>query len=136
MVTINELGSMALLLVIAAITIGVGATLQSELAENSQCTGTWGSFTNVTNTTSTGTNPADGSRVGCCTTVNVSANMGYDSGVCQVWYTGSIALNTTYNGLDANETLGQWLPIIAIIVAAVIVIGLLVTYLGGLGSRM
>lgn len=48
----------------------------------------------------------------------------------------SIAYNVSGKGLTSMSTLGNWLPIIAIVVAAVVVIGLLVVYLGGLGGRM
>lgn len=134
MVSLNELGSMAILIVIAAIAISIGASLESSIAENNLCVGTW--FTGTGNTTARSpaplTNPVGGSWSGCCTTVNSTAEGNY----CMTWYTSSIALNTTYNGLEASKTLGQWLPIIAIVVAAVVVIGLLVMYLGGLGSRM
>lgn len=50
--------------------------------------------------------------------------------------TNTIAYNVSTQGLEAMESFGNWLPIIAIVVAAVVVIGLLVVYLGGLGGRM
>jgi hypothetical protein len=82
-------------------------------------------------------NPLDGSWSGSCTTVNTSYQLsGDNTGYCRVWYTESVALNTSLRGTIAMQTLGTWLPIIAIVVAAVIVISLLVTYLGGLGGRM
>jgi len=49
--------------------------------------------------------------------------------------TNSIAYNVSGQGITSMNTLGTWLPIIAIVVAAVIVIGLLVVYLGGLAGR-
>jgi len=141
MVTLNELGAAALTLVVAAIAIGIGATIQTDLAESNQCVGTWFDANPTGNTTNASAlmrvNPIDDSWSGCCTTLNTSyPQAAATGGYCQVWYTSSIALNATYKGIEANETLGSWLPIIAIVVAAVVVIGLLVVYLGGLGGRM
>jgi len=139
---LQELGSAALVLVVAAIVISVGATLNTSLASTSNCVGTW--FTGSGNTSNASLvtnpmriNPLDNTWSGCCTTLNTSYPLGGDNtGYCRVWYTQSVALNTTYHGINSMNTLGTWLPIIAIVVAAVIVISLLVTYLGGLGGRM
>ena len=49
--------------------------------------------------------------------------------------TNSIAYNVSGQGLTSMSTFGTWLPIIAVVVAAVVVIGLLVVYLGGLTQR-
>lgn len=46
----------------------------------------------------------------------------------------SIAYNVTGQGLTAMNNFGVWLPIIAVVIAAVVVIGLLVVYLGGLAG--
>jgi hypothetical protein len=49
---------------------------------------------------------------------------------------GTAATTVISNGIAAMTTFGTWIPIIAVVVAAVVVIGLLVTYLGGgLGRR-
>ena len=62
----------------------------------------------------------------------------YNLSVCQTWYTASAGLNATYSGITSQNTFATWLPIIAVVIAAVVVIGLLVTQLGGVasGSRM
>jgi len=137
MVSINELGAAAVALVVAAVAISIGATLQSDMAQNNLCVGSW--VDTVGNTTARNptprVNPIDNSWIGCCTTFNSTGQVA-GQGYCQTWYTGSIALNATYKGITANQTLGNWLPIVAIVVAAVVVIGLLVVYLGGLGGRM
>jgi len=137
MVSLNELGSMALVLVIAAIALGVGATFQDQLLQDVQCGSpdTWGTFITAENETHAGggdtANPYDSTWTGCCQTTNET-----NASQCTTWRTNNVALNTTYSGLESNETLGNWLPIIAVVVAAVVIIGLLVMYLGGLGSKM
>ena len=44
---------------------------------------------------------------------------------------GSVAANSTTNGLLSLQTFTSWLPSLALVIVAAIVIGILVTYLGG-----
>ena len=46
----------------------------------------------------------------------------------------SVAYNVTGQGMTSMSTFGSWLPIIAVVASAVVVIGLLVVYLGGFGQ--
>lgn len=46
----------------------------------------------------------------------------------------SYAYNTTEEGLESMETFSDWLSLIALIIAAAIIIGILVTYLSGMGG--
>ena len=134
---INELGSIAIVLVIAAVIIAVGATIENDLAENTLCDYTWVEGTgNTTNTTTQRTNPLTDSWIGCCFTPNTTYQQGVENGgYCILWVTNDTSLNVTSQGLEAMETLGEWLPIIAVVAAAVIVISLLVVYFGSLAGK-
>ena len=44
---------------------------------------------------------------------------------------GTYAYNVTGKGLEGMETFGNWIPLIALIVVAAVVIGIIVRYLGG-----
>ena len=46
----------------------------------------------------------------------------------------SYEYNVTGEGLEAMETFGQWLPTLALVVIAAIIIGVLVYYLGRAGG--
>jgi len=47
----------------------------------------------------------------------------------------SYAKNASGEGLESLSELGSWLPTLALVVVAAIIIGVLVTYLGGGGRR-
>lgn len=95
--TLSDLAPVAIAFVFVAVVIGVGATVLSSI-RGGQGYGT---------TTACGTNSTGGS-----------------SGT--ILYTGcSTAANTTGEGLNSLDELGGWLPTIALVVAAAIVIGVL-----------
>ena len=91
---LRHLGAMALMLVVAAVVISIGATILSDLQKD-QCEDAGGTYSN-----------------GACA--------GYET----------YAVNASGQGLESMETLGDWLPLIALVVAAAIVIGVIVGYLG------
>lgn len=91
---LRHLGAMALMLVIAAVIISIGASILSDLQED-QCEDAGGTYSN-----------------GACP--------GYET----------YAVNVSGEGLEGMETLGDWLPLIALVIAAAIVIGVIVGYLG------
>jgi len=125
--TVNAIGPIALVLIVAAITISLGGEIQDNFG-SVQCSNagyTYGNFAG-----SDSTNPLTGNKYGCCQSVNAS-----DSTDCDTWWTGNVAFNITDKGLDASLQLGNWLPTIALIVAAAIIIGILVVYLGRYQSR-
>jgi hypothetical protein len=141
MVSLHELGAAALVIVVASVMVGIGAVLMTSQGQ-SMCSAdgyTW--FKGVGNQTNASAlmavNPLDSSWSGCCEASNTSYPT-TQGGYCRVWHTSSQPLNITYQGTTAMNTLGTWLPIIAVVVAAVIVIGLLIQYLGGglRGRRM
>lgn len=47
----------------------------------------------------------------------------------------SYQYNATSNGLEAVDTISSWLPTIALVVVAAIIIGIVVGYLAGGGKR-
>ena len=118
---VRELGALALVIVVASIIISMGAQILGSLSVN-QCDYTW-----ITNTTvPTGqviNNPLYTANYGCCTTLDSGNN-------CTVWTTDSAALNTSAQGLAGMVTFGDWVPLIALVIAASIVIGVIVKYLG------
>ena len=52
----------------------------------------------------------------------------YSGGACPGFE--SYSVNVSGQGLEGLETIGDWLPLIALVVAAAIVIGVIVGYLG------
>lgn len=89
--------------VVIAIIIGIGGTILQNV-ENQQCK------TGVAGTGTTGVNPATGQCYANAST---------------------IASNSTDQGLTGINTFGTWLPTIAVILAASVVIGIIVHYFAG-----
>jgi hypothetical protein len=126
-----ELVVVGILFVVLGFSLTIGQNILTQNAQN-LCTDSWVlNRNNATNATVT-YNPLDGSTSGCCQTMNRTYQQGVDNGgVCVTWRTSSYALNSTYYGMTANNTLAFWLPIIAIAVAAGFVISILLRYLLG-----
>jgi hypothetical protein len=97
---LNELPSLAITFVIAALFLGIGATI-------------------LTNTQQNG-----------CSGREAGLYFQYINGTCMRssdlgnWSTiGNTAWNSSGNGLTSVSTLSQWLPTIAIVIAAAIILG-------------
>lgn len=117
--TVEDLPNLAILLVIAAIAIAIGANVLDDTQETI-CDYSWVNL----DSSFVGVNQITGTYAGCCYAVNST-----NTSDCAVWAYNQTALNTTMEGLESMETLSDWLPLIALIVAAAIIIGILVTYL-------
>lgn len=123
--TVQHLGGLAILFVVAVMMISIGGQILAQIQET-QCDYTW--VENYVNSPSV--NPIDSSYTGCCVSINST-----DSTLnCTSWATSDVSSNTTYKGLQGVTTFGNWLPLIALIVVASIVIGVIVAYLGRTGS--
>ena len=106
--TINGLAAAVIAFVILAVVLGIGGTILDNIGEQ-QCNSAGGYW----NTTSPNT--------GTCEE-NAS-----DGGGIRI--TDSIAFNATYDGgLEGVETFADWLPTIAVILAAALIIGLVTAY--------
>ena len=116
--TVKQFSGLALAFVLVAVIISVGATVLTN-TQSVQCSnagGTWGDYSN-----SSATYPPSGTYFGCCLTT------GTGSGNCTVWKT-QADLNISAKGLTGSTTMGNWLPTIAVIIAAAVVIGIIVNY--------
>lgn len=107
MVELRHLGAMALMLVVAAVVITVGSAILNGLAEQ-ECEETTSAIWTA--------------QEGLC---GISTEAGEPTNNATDY-----ATNVTIEGLEGMETLGDWLPLIALVVAAAIVIGIIVGYLG------
>jgi len=85
---VNQLGTMALIVVVAAIIIGMGASILSALQTQQ--------------------------------TADYGAN--------------SLPYNISGKGLTGLTTMSTWIPLIALVIVASIVIGVIVRYMGGMGG--
>ena len=85
---IRQLGTMALIVVVASIIIGMGSSILSELRDQQE--------------TSYGAS--------------------------------SLPYNVSTQGLTGLTTFANWIPLIALVIVAAIVIGVIVKYLGGAGG--
>lgn len=134
-ISLMELVVAGILLVVLGFALTIGQDITAQNAQQT-CTSvlgrTW--VTNLSDTTNSSAlmrvNPLDNSYSGCCTTLNTSF-MPSHNGYCLTWTTNSYALNSSYYGMQANNTLSYWIPIIALAIAAGFVIAILITYLLG-----
>ena len=105
--------------VVVAFTIAIGTIILDE-AGDEFCDGTW-----ITNTTpATGlmkVNPATSASYGCCDTVVAGNN-------CSAWSDDASTNTSAYGNLSLVE-MSEWLPTLALVVIAAIIIGVLITYL-------
>ena len=108
-VKLSEAPMYIMLLVVIAIILGIGASILSTTS-TSQCTGTSGTLTYSWNTSAN-----------ACYLVNSTG--------AQISLGGPIAYNSTVSGLVGVNTFSGWVPTIAIVLAASIVIGLVLAYL-------
>lgn len=97
-ISMNEMSGYALAFVVVAVILGVTATILSQV-QSTQCVGGTAGWN---------------STLGACTVTGGKANLT------------TTASNATGYGITGTNTLSQWLPIIAVIVAAAIVIGIIV----------
>ena len=102
-ISIEQMGGLALAFVLVAIIVGIGATIVTEI-QSGQCTGG-----------SSGWN----ATLGACTVTGGLSNLS------------TIASNISSEGLSGLETMGEWLPTIAVIISAAVVIGVIVKYFQG-----
>lgn len=120
--TVESLAALAIIFVVAAVTISVGATITDSISEQiceDNASNTWGHFDD----SKTSTNyPASGTKIGCCNLVNST-----DSDHCQTWWNEEAGVNITIQGTEGLVTMGEWLPTLAIIIMAAVVIGVLLT---------
>lgn len=120
--TLASLSALAIVFVIAAVSISIGADIQDSIAEQiceDNSSNTWGLFDDALTTT---TYPPSGTTIGCCDYVNTT-----NSDHCVTWYSEEIGVNITMQGTDGLSTMGGWLPTIAIVIMAAVVIGILLT---------
>jgi hypothetical protein len=115
----------AIILVVLGFVFSIGQNIMGSQAENA-CDSAGSRY--VTNLTKplglTALNPATDSMEGCCKTFGVSGGNN-----CSVWETTSYAVNSTANAmLGLNESV-TWLPTIAQVVVAAIIIGILISAL-------
>jgi len=119
--TMGQFSAIAIGLVVAAFMISIGAEVLTGLAESS-CSGadgTWGWYpTSYTIAPAASPAPTGGFH-GCCSA--------YTGTNCTTW-TSTVSTNITYQGLEGQETFGDWLPTIAVVIAAAVVIGVIVMY--------
>jgi hypothetical protein len=127
---VRQLGALALVIVTAAIIIGIGSQILYGL-QTQQCTGnsrTWIDNTTRPNLAVVATNPVTGAWYGCCNTITGTGNN------CTIWTTDIAALNVTTQGSGGLVIFSQWIPLISLVVVASIVIGVIVRYMGGMGG--
>lgn len=99
---VGDLMPLAIAFVVIAIAIGLGATVLDDIQVD-QCNDVgW----------------YNASSGACCTSSSDCENL-----------TSSIAYNSSGSGLDAVDTFGGWLPTVALVVIAAVIIGIIVTYL-------
>ena len=102
--TVGALMPLAITFVVIAIAIGLGATVMSNL-QTTQCNAV-GWF-----------NETSGA---CCKSALDCVNT-----------TTSVAYNASGNGLESLGTFSGWLPTVALIIIASVIIGIIVVYLAG-----
>ena len=106
MVSLSEMVTAVIAFVVLAIVIGIGGTIMSDIGQTNCEDG--GYYWNVT-APKTGACELNGSDGGALTA-------------------STIAGNATSGGLDGMQTFGEWLPTIAVIFAAALVIGIVSAY--------
>jgi len=126
---LRQMGSLALTIVVAAIIISMGAQILDTMQQQ-QCDYTWGTYSetmaNASGGDAEGDNLVTGDKSGCCQSLT-------NSTACDVWYYDT-ATNVTYLGLTGTGTFGTWIPLIALMVVAALVIGIITRYIGGAGA--
>ena len=112
--SINQLSGIAVMFIVAVFAISMGSNILTDLATNS-CEGqgyTW-------------------SNDACWSTYNATDGCPTGSNCVEASYA---AYNvTTDGGLESMETFGEWMPTLALVVIAAVIIGVLVYYLGRAG---
>lgn len=126
---IQSLVGVAVLFVVAAFVISMGATILTDLGERN-CDYTWITNTSVATGNVIGANPVFDAYIGCCQTVSPAG-----SNNCTNWVTNQAALNVSAQGNLSMAELGSWLPTLALVMVAAVIIAVLVAYLGGAGSK-
>lgn len=122
--TLESLAGVAITFVIAAVVISVGANIQGDVREQiceDNASNSWGSYVGTQWFGAAATYTSDTGYSGCCDVINAT-----NTTVCDTWYY-SGAINTTISGSEGLETMGEWLPTIAIVIMAAVVIGILLT---------
>lgn len=108
--SVSQLGGMALAFVLVAIVLGVGGTILTGVG-NQACSGTFAYFSGNATTA-------------CCNGTATATT-------CTEFDYESISVNASNNGLTGIDTMADWLPTIAVIIAAAVVIGVIVRYFQG-----
>jgi len=117
---INTLVPLAVVFVVAAFTLSIGSTIMDDAAKTF-CDGTY--FTTASPATNSPTaNPVTGGYWGCCDTLGTGASN------CTAWNTQG-SMNATFYGSDSLNTTATWLPTLALVIIAAVIIGILITYL-------
>jgi len=111
--SVANLQGVAMAIVVAAISIAIGGSILSTL-QVSQCVGTYGTYNN----TNIGTL--------CCSSVNAS-----NTNQCLTMQEGSVAYNITGFGLTSLSTMGQWIPLLALVIIASVIIVVVIRSFGG-----
>lgn len=120
---LRDYGALALVLVIGAFVIAIGAEMLETGAETF-CDYTYGSYNSSPYGYAPGADPVSGSYIGCCQTINSTDN------ACTAW-SDSAAYNVSFSGLDGMDTFGTWIPLIALVIVLTLIIGILIKQLGG-----
>ena len=109
--TLQQMAPIAISFIIIAIVLGIGATVVSDVQ--------WTQFTDNCAEQSGTINNSDIQAPFCANSSNVSLDESIGN---------SYAYNSSGSGLEAINTLADWLPTIGVIVAASVVIGIIVAY--------
>jgi len=152
--TVRDLAPIAVMLVVATIIVSIGANVLQEIKEQQEGSDRGTSVSNESMTFSVNNTYYSTAYMPVKTVASIandshiiaSANYTWDDqlgvkvyggtgaplvpGTYNVTYVYLVSLNVTESGLESVEELGEWLPTIALIVAAVIVIGTIVVYFG------
>jgi len=111
-ISITDLAPLAIVFVVIAFTISMGSSILTDLGTG-QCEDegyTWEADT-------------------CWSTYNATDGCTTQALGCAEF--GDYAINASLSGNESMETLGDWLPTLALVVIAAVIIGVLMFYLGG-----
>jgi len=123
--TIEGFGAAVITFLLLAIVLGIGGSIMSEVS-GSQCDYTWLEEQNICGScpNSTWTLEATNSSIVCWRPNNGTLATSGGNYTSQEGHD----LNASLGGLEGVETFGEWLPTIAVILAAALVIGIITTY--------
>ncbi len=119
--TMGQFSAIAIGFIVVVFMISIGGEVLTGVAESS-CSGaggTWGWYPTSYTIAPAAVPAPTGGFHGCCSAFTTTN--------CSTW-TSTTATNITYQGLEGQETFGDWLPTIAVVIAAAVVILIIVSY--------